>query len=91
MPKRAVPTCACTPRPTRRSNLVSPLVSSAGYLTPAPNTAFPKRVVSIADILNNRIDASIYSYTQLSWLARTEGGRPIGDGVEIMDRVRGWV
>ena len=72
MSKRPYSSSARTPRHTRRSRLVSPLASSTSCLTPTPNlecvqALFPTHVVSKSKILEDHIDASIYSHAQLSW------------------------
>ena len=73
MPKRLVPSCARSPRRTRRSRLISPLASKTSCLTPTSNggceqALFSTSVVSKSEILDNRMDASVYSHAQLSWL-----------------------
>ena len=73
MPKRPIPSSARTPRCAHRSRLVSPLASSTGCHAPTPNVAYAQSlfatpVVPILDILEHRIDASVYSLAQLSWL-----------------------
>ena len=72
MPKRPAPTSARLPRPKRRSTLVSPHTSSIRCTTPRTNGVraqelFPVPSPLKASILDNRIDASPYSFTQLSW------------------------
>ena len=73
MSKRPYSSGARTPRRTRRSRLVSPLASSTGCLTPTPNVEcvqdlFSVPIVTKYEILDNHIDASMYSYAQLLWL-----------------------
>ena len=64
MPKQPVPTRARSPRPTSRSALMSPLVSSINHIRPTANAAcelalFHTPTESIVNILDNRHDASI--------------------------------
>ena len=72
MPKRPVPTIPRTPRPKRRSTFVSPHASSIRCTTLRTNSVhaqalFPVPSQVTASILDNRIDASSYSFAQLSW------------------------
>ena len=66
MPKRLVPSCGRSPRPSRRSRLISPPSNPSSYT--APNSFVSTPVVATIDLLDNHIDASAYSYTQLQWL-----------------------
>ena len=72
MPKRAVPTSARSPRPKRSLALVSPHASSTSCIPPITNgiraqALFPTPPPQKSSILDNRIDASIYSQAQLLW------------------------
>ena len=66
MPKRLVPSCGRSPRPSRRLRFISPPSGPSRCTT--PNSFVSTPVVATIDLLDNHIDASVYSYTQLQWL-----------------------